>query len=103
MVTINLRGYKGNIDDIEKHFDADFCENVIKSICSAIDIGTPKIIIARILTDAEDIFLMASERYFKNTMECYLPTLIRFERYEVCAMAKKYISIIEKNNLEYTG
>jgi hypothetical protein len=75
---------------------------IVYKVCQAIDKDLASIDIAEIITPAEIITIHSTRPNYLDTLETNLQTLIKYEEYEVCAMAKTHIDLLkEKKSKKY--
>jgi len=72
---------------------------MIKRISYAVDKNLPKIGIIRLISPEYVITISSERNYYKHTLTSCIEKLIKFEEYEMCSIAKKYIEILEKENV----
>ena len=90
MITIDIRGSKKKIDEVLDEYALRLSEEIINSVCSAIDKDISRVTCLVIITDLEVYSFTASRSYFETTLRANIAPLANAEMYEICAKAKQY-------------
>jgi hypothetical protein len=88
------------IKDILNEHELGLSTAIVEKICYAIENNIKKIDIARLITDKVCITIQCSNKNYKDSLETNMENLIKYESYELCALAKKYLDTIERKDLE---
>jgi hypothetical protein len=88
------------VGDILKDHELGLSEAIIKRVCYAVENNLRKVDIALILLNKFTITLHSSSKNYQETLETNLETLIKYEEYELCAEAKKYLDILKNKKSE---
>ena len=88
------------IKDVLDEHELGLSSAIVEKICYAIENNLNKINIARLVTDTMCITIHCSNINYKDSLETNMQNLIKYESYELCAMAKKYLDIIKRKDLE---
>jgi hypothetical protein len=97
---IEVKDGNKTIKEVLEDHEYGLSEAIIKKICYAIDNNIKRIDIARLVANNVCVTIHSSNKNYKDSLETNMGNLIKYEAYELCAMAKKHIDILEKKDLD---
>jgi hypothetical protein len=105
---IRIDNGKELVRDVLRRNEHPLSKEIVSKICDAMDKNETYVEIAEIITPAEIITIHSTSPNFLTTLESNLETLVKYEEYEVCAIAVKHIDLLKErknqrlleNNLE---
>lgn len=90
------------IRDVLRENEHALSMEIVFKICEAIDNELDSVDIAEIITPVEIITIHSSGPNYLTTLETNLENLVKYEEYELCAVAKKHIDyLIDKQDLKF--
>lgn len=91
---IKIHDNKMDIKRIVEKNELVVCRSIIKRISYAIDNNLEKVAIIRLVFPEYVVTLSSEKEYFKGALISNMEKLIKYEDYEMCAVAKKYLEKI---------
>lgn len=91
---IHLTNRKEKVRDVLRNNEHALSMEIVYKICEAIDNDLLYVDIAQIVTPMEVITIHSTSPNYLTTLETNLETLIKYEEYELCALAKKHIDYL---------
>ena len=85
-----------SIREVLEEHEKGLSTAIVEKICYAVENDISKVRIAEIKTNGSVISLHSTYRNFINTLESNIQNLIKYEEYELCALAKKSIDKIKE-------
>ena len=99
---IHLTNRKEKMRDILRENEHALSMEIVYKICEAIDKDELFVDIAQIVTPMEIVTIHSTSPNYLTTLKTNLDTLIKYEEYELCALAKKHIDyLVETNDPKY--
>ena len=99
---IHLTNRKEKMRDILRENEHALSMEIVYKICEAIDKDELFVDIAQIVTPIEIVTIHSTIPNYLTTLKTNLDTLIKYEEYELCALAKKHIDyLVETNDPKY--
>lgn len=99
---IHLTNRKEKMRDILRENEHALSMEIVYKICEAIDKDELFVDIAQIVTPIEIVTIHSTSPNYLTTLKTNLDTLIKYEEYELCALAKKHIDyLVETNDPKY--
>lgn len=95
---IHLTNRKEKVRDILRENEHALSMEIVYKICEAIDKDELSVDIAQIVTPMEIITIHSTSPNYLTTLKTNLDTLIKYEEYELCALAKKHIDYLSETN-----
>lgn len=93
---IHLTNRKEKVRDVLRNNEHALSMEIVYKICEAIDNDLLYVDIAQIVTPMEVITIHSTSPNYLTTLETNLETLIKYEEYELCAMAKNHIDYLKE-------
>ena len=93
---IHLTNRKEKMRDVLRNNEHALSMEIVYKICEAIDKEMLYVDIAQIVTPMEVITIHSTSPNYLSTLEINLETLIKYEEYELCAVAKKHIDYLKE-------
>lgn len=93
---IHLTNRKEKVRDVLRNNEHALSMEIVYRICEAIDNDMSQIDIAQIVTPLEVITIHSTSPNYLTTLETNLETLIKYEEYELCAVAKTHIDYLKE-------
>ncbi len=95
---IHLTNRKEKMRDILRENEHALSKEIVYKICEAIDKDELFVDIAQIVTPIEIVTIHSTSPNYLTTLKTNLDTLIKYEEYELCAVAKKHIDYLAETN-----
>ena len=93
---IHLTNRKEKVRDVLRENEHALSMEIVYKICEAIDKDQLFVDIAQIVTPMEIITIHSTSPNYLATLQTNLETLIKYEEYELCAIAKTHIDYLKE-------
>ncbi len=93
---IHLTNRQEKVRDVLRNNEHALSMEIVYKICDAIDNDLLYVDIAQIVTPMEVITIHSTSPNYLTTLETNLETLIKYEEYELCALAKTHIDYLRE-------
>ena len=100
MLTITISDKSRTFDQIFEDNKLALGKEIVTGIADAIDKGASNVTVCQIVSGDMTFYFSASKSYYSSTLQSTINTLVEFEEYEFCALAKQYINKISGKNFE---
>lgn len=97
---IRIDNGKELVRDVLRRNEHPLSKEIVSKICDAMDRNQTYVEIAEIITPVEVITIHSTSPNFLTTLESNLETLVKYEEYEVCALAVKHIDLLKEKKIQ---
>jgi hypothetical protein len=96
MLKIDMTETDKSFTEVLKEIDRELSKEIINAVCGAIDNNKTYVKVAEFITMLETIDITCRKSDYLKSLEVNMDILIRYEDYELCAKAKKYIDALKE-------